>query len=68
MAGRSGSHRYSLHHDPLFDQFFTVFTLQFAMMTTAVDTVVDDQVFVAQGICAARRAKNSGTVQFLEPA
>jgi hypothetical protein len=52
----------------LFDQFFTVFTLQFAMMTTAVDTVVDDQVFVAQGICAARRAKNSGTVQFLEPA
>ena len=68
MAGRSGSHWYSLHHDPLFDQFFTVFTLQFATMTTAVDTVVDDQVFVAQGICAARRAKNSGTGQFLEPA
>jgi len=49
MAGRSGSHWYSLHHDPLFDQFFTVFTLQFATMTTAVDTVVDDQVFLAPG-------------------
>jgi hypothetical protein len=33
----------------LFDQFFTVFTLQFATMITAVDTVVDDQVFLAPG-------------------
>jgi hypothetical protein len=33
----------------LIDQFFSVFTLQFATMTTAVDTVVDDQAFVASG-------------------
>ena len=67
MLGRSGGHWYSLHHDPLFDQFFTVFALQFATMTAAVDTVVGEQAFVAAGdVRIASRAKNSGTGEFLE--
>ena len=49
MLGCFGGHCYRLHYDPLFDQFFKVFELQYSMVAAAVDTEAGYQAFVAVG-------------------